>query len=359
LRLARELRQATLDDVGKRVAASPSLISHLEKERREPTTDLLHALGDALGFEPGFFFQPIYERFVERECSFRRRTTTPQGVKKEILSRGTLLAEVITYFRAELTLPELDLPHIPVDGVDAAERAADAARVHWRLGLDAPLGQVGRVVERAGVPIVEVDVHSEKIDAFCRWGDTSMIVLNSTIGSASRRRMDIAHELGHLIMHRGCELGASEVEDEANRFASAFLMPAPGFRSDFASIPRLSWPHLFALKRRWRTSVAAIVRRAWDLRLIGADVYRRMNQYIRARGWHRGEPDEPEMEHPELLKLALLSARADLGRGMADIAEALDWKLSTLEEITGFGAEIVDGPPKGVVNLTSYRAARG
>ena len=115
----------------------------------------------------------------------------------------------------------------------------------------------------------------EKIDAFSWAGIRDIVVLNPVKASSSRSRFDLAHECGHLVMHRGMETGTPEREDQANRFAAAFLLPRAGFAREYGHRPRLSWGHLRDLKKRWGVSLAALVRRAYDLRLIGAREYQR------------------------------------------------------------------------------------
>ena len=73
--------------------------------------------------------------------------------------------------------------------------------------------------------------------------------------------------------------------------------------------------HVFELKKRWKVGAAAIVKRAYDLRLIAAVEYRQSFKYMSARNWRKdGEPHEPEFKGPELLFAALgsLGARIDL-----------------------------------------------
>ncbi len=138
----------------------------------------------------------------------------------------------------------------------------------------------------------------------------------------------------------------------ANSFASAFLLPRRGFIREFPRPPvgywpRSYWQDLFEFKRRWRVSVAAIVRRAFDLRMIDAAQYQRAYKFMSGRGWLRqGEPaaTEPEMEVPELLprSLSLLASRC--GISQSDIASALHWKLHVLEKVSGI--PIVESLPK-------------
>jgi membrane-associated protein len=55
LKIARVFRGLTQSEVAVEVAASTALISQLESEGRDPSTELLEALSHVLGFETGFF----------------------------------------------------------------------------------------------------------------------------------------------------------------------------------------------------------------------------------------------------------------------------------------------------------------
>jgi len=354
LRLARRFRDLTQRELGDIVTASPALISQIETGGRRPTDDLHAAFADALGFEPEFFLQPIEDEFREEECSFRRRASTPARLRERVLAHGTLVGMVVHYLNGLLKLPSYNVPRIPIRRLEDAEAAARACREHWGLDVDAPLAKVGLVLEGAGVPIAELDAQDEKVDAFSRRGATlCMIVLNTTKGSASRALSDIAHEAGHLVMHWDQPLRTKEREQEAQRFAGAFLLPAQQFARELRTLQRLDWDHLFELKQRWRTSVAMMVYRAHDLGLINAVEFRRFYKTIHKRGWHRGEPQEPAPERPELLSLALAEA-AKRGDTPGSIARALHWKPSTFAEVVG----LEDAEPAAdaaVVPLSDYR----
>jgi hypothetical protein len=112
----------------------------------------------------------------------------------------------------------------------------------------------------------------EDMDAFSAWHAKRPIVfLIDHKGSTSRLRFGAAHELGHLVMHADVVAGSPELERQANRFASAFLLPRETFLPECPR--RLNWPHFYELKRRWKVSVAALVRRAYDLECISEASY--------------------------------------------------------------------------------------
>src|SRR5258708_40375904 len=96
---------------------------------------------------------------------------------------------------------------------------------------------MGRVLEHAGVIVTRLD-EASKLDAFSRKGragGVTVVVLNTAKGSTSRTRFDMAHELGHLVMHSKPTLELADREKQADRFAAAFLLPRRGFAREFWS----------------------------------------------------------------------------------------------------------------------------
>jgi Zn-dependent peptidase ImmA (M78 family)/transcriptional regulator with XRE-family HTH domain len=359
LAIARTFRGLNQTELGKAVSASAALVSMVENGKRTPSPDLVDAFGEVLGFTHEFFTRPVTDAFTENEASFRRRASTSRRLRARVLAHGTLVGEVVRHLHRELSLPVFDVPNLPGESLEHAEAAAEQCRRYWGLGLEAPILTLGRVVERAGVILTELDAGTQKVDAFARWGEVSVIVLNTTVGSPSRTLFDIAHETGHLVMHRGLQPGVGEMEDQANRFAAAFLLPRDGFSRDFLALRRLDWPQLLELKRHWRASLGAMLHRAYELGILDAVRYRRMVQQMYSRGWHRGEPAEPSAERPELLALAFDTLARESGVTPVGVARSLGWNFDTLAEVTGLPLirPQIDDPH--IVSLCEYRGQRG
>ena len=339
LQVAREFRGLTQKELSEAVAASPALVSLCEAGKKNPSRDLVEAFGSVLGFEPEFFFREIPDVFHEEQCSFRHRRSTPERIKNKVRAHATLLGLVLNRLKALFRFPEQDIPRIAASLSDAEEieRAAEQCRLHWKLGLDGPIIEVGRVLERAGVVIVSQLSDVQKVDAFSRSGPTAIIVLNPSVKSTSRWHFDIGHECGHLVMHQGIHTGNMETEIAADRFASAFLLPRKVFAREFRSEAAFSWKNIFALKRRWRVSAAAIVRRAYDLGLIGAVEYRKAYKYMAWKKWPiTGEPEEPSFQQPELLGSALNSLGTKVALTLEGLRRELHFTRETFEEVTGF-----------------------
>ena len=294
LALARAFKHVTLKKLADTVSVSFSLLGHYEKGlRKNPRPDLVAALASALDVQPRFFFESLDDPWREEQCSFRKRASTPEGIKRR--------------------------------------------------------------AERHGVILIKHLCHADKIDAFSRRGTRSIIVLNTSRTSTSRWIYDVAHELGHFVLHEGIETGSKLTEDQANRFASALLLPRKTFSGEFSARP-FSWGHVFALKRRWTASVSAIIRRARDLSLIDAILYRRGYQYMSAKGWLKKEPYEPEFVEPEWLPSAFKVAKERFGVSASALADKLHMTARTFTAVTG---ESIDRASMRLARACSRALASG
>ncbi len=338
LALARAFQHTTLTRLARVVSASFGLLGHYERGlRKNPRPDLVEALASALKVRPQFFFEPLDDVWREKECSFRRRVATPEGLKRRARAHGTLIDLVLRELATMVKIPKYAIPSIAARDADAIERAADQCRQAWGLGFG-PIQHIGRVAEHHGVILVQNLRHADKIDAFSRRGNHSIIVLNPSRMSRSRWIFDVAHELGHFVLHEGLETGSKDTEDQANSFASALLLPRRTFVAEFLSQP-FSWGHIFALKTRWAASAAAIVRRAYLLSLMNPILYRRCYQHLSARGWLKAEPHEPEFVGPEWLTSAFGIARDTFGVAPAELAKRVHLAAETFAAVTGEAIE--------------------
>lgn len=311
LRLARVALGLTLEQLGMRVSATRQYLNQLEQGIKAPTEEMRDALADALGVGRHFFGLPVGVGIQPEQCHFRKQRTTPLTVVSQVLARGTLLDGFVSRLDRELNLPDVSFPDIPVSTLNEVEDVADAARAHWQLGTG-PVSSMMRVVENAGAVVSFFGGVSERVDALSIDVVRPMIIRSDAKPAACRLRFDLAHEAGHLIMHRGVQTGDKETEGQANRFASAFLLPRTSFVHEFPRSRFLDWAEIFKLKLRWKVSAAAILRRAYDLRMISADQYRTGHIHLSKTGQKRQEryDDIIAGEVPELLPSALAALEA-------------------------------------------------
>lgn len=333
LRVARVFNGLSQAELGARIEVTHASISQVENGLRFPSDTVVERLSAALGFAPGFFFSPVKSEFREEECHFRRRKTAPVTVRSRVLSTGTLFVELLDVLERSVNLPAYNVPTIRAEAPEEIEAAAEKVRGLWGLGTNAPIKNVARALERAGIVIARFEASTGKIDAFSRHGARGIIVLNTDKECISRARFDKSHEAGHLVLHAGLD-HSEEEESQADRFASAFLMPRRAFAAEF---PRFTGPvrleSLIPLKERWRASIAAMVRRAHDLRLVSAAQYQAAYKQYSARGWARaGEPAEPPDEAPEVVPLAF-SVLEQQGVSKAEVLRKLAWTPRILSRV--------------------------
>lgn len=331
--IARAFRGLTQQELANKAALTQSFVCQVERGHRAPTDDVAASLAHALGFAVPFFAQGDEDLFEEDECNFRRRKTTPAFVRERLVAQGNVFNLVVRYVDGAVRLPKVAIPRAGAGAPEEIEVAADRCRIAWGLGPNLPCANVVRVAERQGVVTTRLAGHAAQVDAFSRGGSRPIVVLNSDKGSTSRARFDTAHELGHLVLHAGRADGDPAREEEANAFASAFLLPRDGFCRETPVMARVDWEVVFRLKARWKTSAAAIVRRAYDLARLDAVEYRRAYKYMSWKGWLKGEPEEPPEEDPESIPLAFGVLLKKHGERHADVARKLGLDPATLRDI--------------------------
>lgn len=342
LRLARVALGLTLDELGARVSATRQYLNQLELGNKVPSEEMIEALAAALGVSVHFFVLPVDVGIRPEQCHFRKQRSTPVSIVSQVLARGTLLAGFVTRLESELDLPPVSFPDIPVIGVGEVEEAAEEARRHWCLGTG-PISNMVRVVENAGAVVSFFGGVSERVDALSIDSRRPMIIRSEAKQAACRLRFDLAHEAGHLIMHRGVQTGDKLTEDQANRFASAFLLPRGSFIHEFPRGRFLDWAVIFKLKLRWKVSAQAILRRAYDLRVISADQYRTGYIHLSKTGQRRVERHDDEIlaEQPELLHAAMLALEIEFPGAVRRIAGEVGLEPDMFSYVSGLELPMV------------------
>jgi Zn-dependent peptidase ImmA (M78 family) len=266
---------------------TPPMVTYYEAGLQTPTPDVMQRLCNHLGFPAEFLYAAELEPILQESVSFRSRASMTAGVRDAAISAGAIASEILApVFRDEFRIPALDVPDL--SGHPPAE-AAKIIRGLWRLG-HGPIGNMVHVLEAHGVGVYWLRDDSPCLDAVSFWRDGYPFVVLNLGKSGERGRLDAAHELGHLVLHRHhAELGTKKVEDEATEFGSAFLLPELQFREE---CPRdLSFPRYFEMKPRWKVSVAAMLVRAHRLGLLSEWIYGRAFREMGSRDWRHNEPN--------------------------------------------------------------------
>ena len=305
------------DDAG----ITPSALSQAERGNTTLSAVNLARVAQLFGVSPEAFAERP-EQEIELAPQFRHLRRTPvreQRMAKQLMRATATVARVL---RDEVGFPEpfgftyrVD-PDQPIDKVaEMVEDAAARARSEFGIDADEPIGsEILHHLEDQGVTVVRDPETNADIDAYSAVVDElPIIVLDGGDGSVwDRDNFNLAHELGHLVMHRGIEHepGTRTVEAQAHRFAGAFLGPAKALRRELPS--DLDWSRYLHLKRRWGLSMVALVRRAKDLGVISDSMYTRAMKQRSSHGWRFVEPGSNDRPLPTPRFLVRAASLANL-----------------------------------------------
>lgn len=312
LTLARHLAGLRKSELATRMEKSATAVAAWESGAKRPTVATVAQLALSLSVDPGFFaVRPDDVTALRTTPHFRSLRSTSQLGRDQAMAYGQLAVDIAANLERHVEFPEPDVPAQPVsiDGLDdgGPELAARLVREQWGLG-EGPVGHLVRLLETHGVLVVFSPVQTASVDAYSFAGRLRpVVVLNPIKRDYYRQRFDVAHELGHLVMHTDAEPGGRTVEEQAHRFASELLMPAAQIRDLLpATMGGHPWRTLGQLKEQWGVSMQALLYRARQLGRLGEVSYRNAMTTISSRGWRRDEPGRmTTIEQPSLLPKAL------------------------------------------------------
>lgn len=341
LTLARNRRGMTIAGLAKAVLLTPQTISAYERSKSTPADGIVERLARVLGFPMSFFYADAGDIVPLDAASFRSLSRMGQTKAKAALAGGTFGVAFYQWIADRFELPEPKVPDLD-PGIIDPEGAAAYVRSAWGLG-DAPISNLLHLLEASGVRVLALAADYREVDAFSFWHEDSgtPFICVGTHKTPERSVFDLAHELGHLVLHRdhGAPRGRDE-ERQADAFASSFLMP----KADLAvAAPRFpSHQDLVRAKGRWRVSAAALNFRLHQLGMITDWHYRSLCIEISRLGRNR-ELNSIPREQSQILIKVLAAMRAE-GVGRADIAAALHLPVSELDAmLSGLVVTAVDG----------------
>lgn len=142
------------------------------------------------------------------------------------------------------------------------------------------------LLEKSGVLILELD-SIDKFDGLSGIADNSLpVIVTIKNSSVDRKRLNIAHELGHLFL----KMGDLDGEQAAFRFAAALLIPKLTMIEILGpKRNNIDLRELLLIKEEYGISMQALVKRCFDLQIISASTYKTMNIFIRSKGLHKKE----------------------------------------------------------------------
>jgi len=320
------LRQAEL---AQRAGVTQALVSKMENGLiGQPSDDALEKLAKVMRLPREFFYQEDRAMGLPH---FHYRKRAKLGAKPLAQIEAVInisrqhVAKLLRSYEIEALRP---IPQVDLDARGVTpERVAEQLREYWMLPRG-PVSNVVEIIEEAGGIVVLARFGTTLLDGVSVRvaGLPPLFFMNKDV-PGDRFRFSLAHELGHVVLHTVPD-DDEKMEDEAHRFAAAFLMPAKDIKS-YLNVPSLSG--LGKVKAYWKVSIKALVKRAHDLKLMTPYQYKSLCiQYNKA--FKTGEPIPLEIEQPYRLKQIVRFHQEALGYTKQDLANLLCLLPSDVEQ---------------------------
>jgi transcriptional regulator with XRE-family HTH domain len=284
---ARELAGMTQDSLARAVGLDRTAVTRLEKGERKLSVPELVAIAETVGQPLSYFVAPVVPAVVSRRSDATTHDTT------QILD-----LELEQFADDVRTLVDMGLLHPAQRAADArtprthpeAERMAE--RVRRRLDLGAqPISNLGDVCERLGLYTYGASLGPSGADGGCVEVVATAPITHADVQTAGasvvngdaptgRRRMTLAHELGHWLTGDAYDVQSSvDNERMINSFAIHFVAP----RAGVAAVWRQhgDWPirdRALAIGAVYRLSWSATLSQLKNLDLIERSEFEALSQ---------------------------------------------------------------------------------
>lgn len=329
--IARKRCRLSMDQLVARMgdkAVSKMAISKIERGLMQPSLSTLQAIADACMMPIDYFYK---EEVNVGQINFRFDPITSakeaSQIKTYIISAiqeqiDKLLLEPYTPF-------ENPMSNVTLRNYTDAERASVKLRKKWEIGLQ-PIFSVYELMQNYGIQIIELALENQNIDGLSTWANNAipaMIMNTSKHKTTERKRFTALHELGHLlfklkpmteIQHEAylstlsqsnCQTIIKRPTEErlCNYFAGAMLLPEESLKRRIGTFrTEIDIDELISIRNMYGVSIASIVHRLHDLRIIDEKLYNHLfDKVIKKNKMEIGWGDFPIKEKAETIRIKI------------------------------------------------------
>ncbi|MCG7406800.1 XRE family transcriptional regulator [Paenibacillus sp. ACRRX] len=332
--LARESRGLGQKELADFSGISQGKLSKLENGLIPLAADDVEKLSSTLNYPESFFMRNdrIYGVGIS-EYFHRKRQSVSQKLLNKIYAKLEIRRMEIDTLLKSIDIGDINVPNIDPDEHDGnIETIAQIVRAAWMVPKG-PIDNVVDLIEEAGAIIVPFDFEKANIDGISLWppGSPPLIFVNYD-RPMDRIRFTLCHELGHLVLHRNLPSDGEDIEEQADRFSSEFLMPT----KDIAPMLKdISIQKLASIKPYWKTSMGSMLKKASDLGYVNERQTRYYWMQMGKLGYRTTEPPElaPPIEKPSLLDDVVKIYQDDLKYSVQDMSNALALNTSEFKNL--------------------------
>lgn len=310
LQSVRELNGLSRKELADKLNLSEQAIWQYENQYTVPKFEVANELKKIFNVKAQFFYTEPFATNISKVESIAYRAEDREARKKTKME--TTFIDFTSYFldkfESKLNLPPSPLPLLRDESIQLynmsmetndrllqLENIAENARKKLDVQSNSELLYK---LELSGIYILEKNMGTS-IDAYSTWTsqEKPFIILGNKKKSAVRRNFDLAHELGHLLLHYKIDMDSLTkdehkiIEKEANDFASFFLLPKDQFLKDFSTISKKSNPESYLdLKMKYMVSIGALEYRAYKMGLLTFEENRYFYATLNRKDYKKNEP---------------------------------------------------------------------
>jgi Zn-dependent peptidase ImmA (M78 family)/DNA-binding XRE family transcriptional regulator len=326
--LARESRGIPQRALAKELDVTQAMVSKIESGYLQPSEETVAKLAGTLKYSQDFFYQP-FERYHAGAHFYRKHKTLPAKISTQIEASLNIYRLQVNQLLTAAEIDFVELPECDIDEYGNAREVARAVRQYLRIPAG-PIANMTEILESIGIVVIPFDPGTRQFQAASMHANKAKYVtlINSKM-PGDRFRWTLAHELGHMVMHR---LPSPNMEAEADEFASEFLLPSREIRSDLKNL----YPEKLAgLKIRWKVSMSAILLTALKLGAITERQYRTVIYKLAADGITRANEDAGPsipVEKPSLISELIDFHLTELGYSLSQLSDFLWIKVGEFRQ---------------------------
>lgn len=371
LQLVRMLQGLSRKELADKLNVSEQSIWQFEKQLIEPSFENILQLRKILQVKTAFFFEdfPITKEISETNVAYRKADIVSRKKTNSEVVYLNVALKIIQYLESFLNVPQTTLltlqrkvgEQLANDLTnDEIEKIARMTRVF--LEIQPNNANLLYAIERSGIHVLEKNVGG-KVDAYSAWSqeETPVIVLGIK-KSAVRRNFDLAHELGHLLLHPYVDFldlekkDRQKIESQADYFASCLLLPEEVLSKEFGALKKLSNPDSYTpLKAKYNVSIQALEMRAYKLGFLTPKQHSYFYRQIARRGYKFEEPLDSEiaLKRPGKIRSILAMILSNQLTDLSGIEDHFNIERKLLEEMFSIEAEFFT-PYEKQAEFTSF-----
>jgi Zn-dependent peptidase ImmA (M78 family)/transcriptional regulator with XRE-family HTH domain len=348
LRLARQRRGLHQKDAAPMLGVEQPLLSRVENDLAAATDDILRRAEATYRIPQAFFFltDTVYGPPVSVHPMWRKKADVTAKDIDSIVAELNIRSMHLRRLLESVDLKtKADVPRLDIDEFDSVEKIALLVRAHWKIPTG-PIKNLTVYAERAGIVVLHSNMAGTSVSGvtFSVPGIPPIVMLNDE-QPADRMRFTLAHEIGHLVMHR---FPRASMEEEANAFASNLLLPSNDLRQAFRG-RKIDLSLLGALKPEWMVSMQSLLMCAHKLGFLTEGQNQYLWKQMSIRGLRLREPPQFDFpkETPTVMPRIVDLYKKSLGYSEEELAKLLVEFVDGLRSMYGG-----DGAPPTRPKLT-------